>query len=134
MRTRIDPLSDRPLAAKLWSATYVLMGLRFDQALIENVLSGVQQMEESVTYQAILQRGEERGRAQGRVEGRAEGAKEARVEEAAKLLLRQGSKKFGVPSESQHTALRAITDLAHLEALVDRILDVSTWDELLAGA
>jgi hypothetical protein len=40
MRTRIDTQPDRSLTAKLWAATYLLMGLRFDQALIDNVLSG----------------------------------------------------------------------------------------------
>ncbi len=48
---------------------YVLMGLRFERALIDNVLSGVMQMEESVTYQAILQGGVERGMEQGIQQG-----------------------------------------------------------------
>ena len=41
--------------------------------------------------------------------------------------------KFGVPSEPQVAALRAIADLARLEALAERLLDVNTRDELLAG-
>jgi predicted transposase YdaD len=118
MRGRLDAQPDRPLAAKLWAATYVLMGLQFEQALIDNVLSGVLQMEESVTYQAILRR--------GRAEGRAE--------EAVAVVLRLGTKKFGEPSAAHETALRAVTDLARLERLTDRVLDVNTWDELLAGA
>jgi predicted transposase YdaD len=123
MRSRIDAQSGRPLAAKLWAATYVLMGLRFGEALIENVLSGVLQMEESVTYQAILRRGRESGRQEGR------------AEEAVKTLLMQGRMKFQVPaSEVQEAALNAITDLARLEALLGRILVVNSWDELLAGA
>lgn len=40
MQSRIAAVSNRPLAAKLWAATYVLMGLRFEQALIDNVLTG----------------------------------------------------------------------------------------------
>lgn len=120
MRMRIDKQADRPLAAKLWTATYVLMGLRFNEALINNVLSGVLQMEESVTYQAIMRR------------GRQEGRQEGRTEEVVATLLRQGGKKFGAPSESQVSKLRAIADLAKLEALTERLLDVNTWDELLA--
>ncbi len=117
MRQRIDGRADRPLAAKLWAATYILMGLRFDPALIDNVLSGVMQMEESTTYQALLERGAARGRAQ----------------EAAAMLLRQGRKKFGPPTPAHEAALAAVTDLPRLEALSERLLDVNTWDELLAG-
>lgn len=119
MRTRIDAEADRPLAAKLWAATYVLMGLRYDQPLIDNVLSGVMQMEESVTYQAILRRGLQDGLQQGA------------VTEARTLLLRQGRKKFGPPTPETEAALSAITDRTRLELLSDKLLDVTTWDELL---
>lgn len=122
MRTRIAAQADRALAAKLWSATFVLMGLKFDEAVINNVLSGVQQMEESVTYQAILRR----GLAQGRAEGRAE--------ELVTVLTRQGTKKFGAPTSEQSAALRATADIGKLEGMADRILTANTWDELLAGA
>jgi predicted transposase YdaD len=115
MRTRIDGQPDRPLAAKLWAATYLLMGLRFDQALIDNVLSGVMQMEESVTYQAILRRGRE--------EGRTEGLRES--------ILAQGEEKFGPPSAEQVAALVAITDAARLHTISKKLLHASTWDELL---
>jgi hypothetical protein len=73
------------------------------------------QMEESVTYQAILQRGMQQGLTQ----------------EARAVLLRQGRKKFGPPTAEQEAAVNAITDLGRLEALTEKLLDVSTWDELL---
>ena len=111
MRSRIDGQPDRPLAAKLWAASYVLMGLRYDPALTDNVLSGVMQMEESTTYQAILKRGS--------------------TAEARTMLLRQGRKKFGPVSAAQEAALTAITDLARLEALGEKLLDVTSWEELL---
>ncbi|MCI0701610.1 MAG: DUF4351 domain-containing protein [Planctomycetia bacterium] len=130
MRTRLDTQPDRPLVAKLWAASYVLMGLRFKEALIDNVLSGVMQMEESVTYQAILRRGMQDGIQQGIQQGTQHGA----ILEATKMLLRQGAKKFGVPANAEHEAkLHAIKDLPRLEALSEKLLDVSTWDELLAG-
>jgi predicted transposase YdaD len=125
MRQRIDAQPDRSLAAKLWAATYVLMGLRFDQASVETVLSGVMQMEESVTYQAILRRGEQAGLQQGLQRGSTQGM--------TKLLLRQGHKRFGNPTAAQEARIVAITDSAKLEQLSDKILEVNTWDELLAG-
>jgi predicted transposase YdaD len=76
-------------------------------------------MKESTTYQAILR------------EGRAEGLAEGRGEEAQAILLRQGTKRFGVPSEEARSALEAITAIERLEALTERLLDVESWDELL---
>ena len=69
-------------------------------------------MRESVTYMAILDEG--------------------RVEEARKIVLRQGSKLFGPPDESTTAALTAIEDLERLELLSEQLLDVKNWQELLA--
>lgn len=122
MKTRVAAVPDGALVAKIWAATYVLLGLRFESAVIDNVLEGVMQMEESTTYQAIIRRGMAAGRAEGR------------AEEARHVLSRQGRKKFGPPTAAQEAALAAITDLARLEDLSEKVLDVNTWDELLAGA
>jgi hypothetical protein len=72
-------------------------------------------MRESTAYQAILD------------EGRAEG----RAEEARKILLRQGHKRFGAPTAAEEAAFVAITDLDRLERLSDRLLEVANWQELL---
>ena len=67
---------------------------------------------------------------QGRVEGRVEG--QLLADRAT--LLRLGKKKFGrSPTKKQAAEIEAITDAARLEALSDRLLDVNTWGELLAG-
>jgi len=68
-------------------------------------------MKESSTYQAILEEGE---------------AKEAR-----KMLLLMGREQFGEPSAKIVALLDAVTDLDRLEALVLRLLQVKTWEELL---
>ena len=73
-------------------------------------------------------------RAEGRAEGRVEGREEGRLGEALALLLRQGRKKFAkAPSKKQQQQLAAITNLAQLETLVDGVLEVSSWSDLLAG-
>ena len=46
-----------PRAAMLWTATYLLMGLRFSSEFASQLLEGVQNMQESTTYQAILKEG-----------------------------------------------------------------------------
>jgi predicted transposase YdaD len=105
---------------RLWTATYVLMGLRYQQAFTDRLFQEVLGMEESVTYQAIV--------AKGVALGRTEGA----LDEARKILLRLGQHRFGgaAPARARR-ALEAITDLARLEELTDRVLQVSTWEALL---
>jgi predicted transposase YdaD len=98
-------------AAELWSATYILMGLRYERALVQALLQGVVTMKESVTYQAILEEGE--------------------VKEARKLLLLLGRDQFGEPSAEVQTALDALTDVSRLEELTLRLKHVSSWQELL---
>lgn len=102
-------------AGELWSATYMLMGLRYERALIQTLLRGVKNMKESVTYQAIIE--------EGKVEGKAE--------EARRMLLLMGRDQFGEPSAKIVALLDAMTDLGRLEALALRLLHVKTWEELL---
>ena len=118
-------------AATLWAATKVLMGLRYPKEQVEGFMRGASAMilgirgiEESTVYQDIFAKGEAEGEAKGRLEGAIEGAR--------KTLLRQGRKKLGRPSEAVESQITALGDLDRLNELLDRILGVSTWDELLA--
>jgi predicted transposase YdaD len=94
------------------------------------LLHGVREMKESVTYQAILNEGKAAGKAIGKAEGLAIGEAEGRVQEARQMLLRLGTKRFGKPSDSIRNALEHIAEIERLERLSDRLLDVATWDEL----
>jgi hypothetical protein len=114
----------------LWAATKVLMGLRYPQGQIDSIaerisamILGIRGIEESSVYQGIFAK----GLAEGRAEGRAEGA----AEEARQTLLRLGRKKLGQPDERVEAEIAAMTDREQLDQLLDRVLDVSTWDELL---
>jgi hypothetical protein len=118
MKQRFD--REAPSQAKeLWSAAYILMGLRYEQALIQMLLRGVVNMKESVTYQAILE------------EGKAEGEAKGKAEEARRMLLLLGREQFGEPSANIAAQLDAVTDLGRLEALLLRLLHAKTWEELL---
>jgi hypothetical protein len=57
-----------------------------------------------------------------------------RADEARAFLLRQGRKRFGPPRPEHEAALEQESDLARLEALGERLLDVTTWDALFAPA
>lgn len=71
-------------------------------------------MKESDTYQAIVEEGEVKARQE--------------------VLLEQGQKRFGAPAEKTAMSVRAITDLGRLKRLNDRLLDVSSWQELFGSS
>ena len=68
-------------------------------------------MRESTTYQAIL--------------------REGGVEALHDVILRQGTKRFGAPSDQLRTTLESITTIDRLKLLSEGLLDVESWEELL---
>jgi hypothetical protein len=106
----------RPEALKLWTATYLLMGLCYSEDVVSQLLQGVVDMPESTTYQAIL--------------------REGRVKGEQQLLVRQGTKRFGKPDAATVAAIEAIRDIERLDALGERIVDpdVRDWGELLQAS
>lgn len=115
MEERIVQEAPPQRARELWTATYVLMGLRYPKETTDVLLRGVMQMKESVTYQAILE--------EGRSEGKATAART--------LILRLGSKRFGIPSEGVRNLLETTTSAERLQLWADRLLEAESWDELL---
>jgi hypothetical protein len=99
----------------VWSAAYILLGLRFSPGVAAQLFRGVLSMKESSTYQAILE------------EGRTEGA----VAELKKLLRRWGERAFGAPGAREEAAIEQINDLAQLENLLDQVQTASSWQQLL---
>jgi hypothetical protein len=93
-------------------AIFLLLGLCHNREIIDQLIQGVREMEESSTYQLILERGEARA--------------------LRETILRQGTKRFGPPSPAVSQTLQDITELDRLQALTDRLLDVSNWEALLA--
>ncbi|MBY0526903.1 MAG: DUF4351 domain-containing protein [Gemmataceae bacterium] len=115
MKQRLDREATRSEATELWSAAYVLMGMRYADALIQTLLQGVIAMEESVTYQKVIRKGE------------AQGA----LSEARKMLLLQGRSRFGEPPPEAIAALDTLADISQLEELGVRLLQASSWQGLL---
>lgn len=116
MAERVRQEASPDEAAVLWTSTYVLMGLRYPSDVAAQLLEGVRGMKESTTYQAIL----EEGRSEGIVEG----------EKKALLLL--GTRRFGPPDAATRAAIVSLDSIGKLDQLTARLLDVSSWDELLA--
>jgi hypothetical protein len=119
MKRRLDPSVPHRRRAELWSATYILMGLRYEQELIQTLLKGVVRMRESVTYQAILS------------EGMAEGMALGKAEEARRILRLLGRDQYGEPSAEVQAALDALTDVNRLEELTLQMKHAASWQELL---
>lgn len=98
-------------ARRLLTSAYVLTGMRVPRDQARHLFQGVRAMHESDTYLAILE----------------EGA----AARNQKMLLLMGGKRFGKPDEGIKTTIEAITDLDHLERLTLRILDATSWTDLL---
>lgn len=131
MEERFTAMADRTSIGDLWTATKVLMGLRYDKIFTEQLLQGVRAMKESVTYQAIVEEGVQKGER----EGVRKGVQIGKVQEVRQVLLRIGGKRFqSPPNPEQLQELEAMTDIAHLENLAERVLDVHNWSELLASS
>jgi hypothetical protein len=101
-----------PEARALLTAAYILAGLRIPRPQVSALFQGANVMRDSEAYLAILDEG--------------------RADEARRLLLRQGRKRFGEPTTDLAGQLQAIADLERLERLSERLLDAASWQDLLA--
>jgi len=97
-------------------------------------------IEESDTYQMILERGYargvpdgvERGIPIGVERGIPIGVERGIAQGFHRLIERQATKRFGPPPVGGIETLWAINDHERLERLADRVLDATSWDDLLA--
>jgi predicted transposase YdaD len=118
-------------AATIWAATKVLMGLRYSIEQVDEMVRGISTMilgirgiEESSVYQDIFAKGEAKGLVDGLIAGR--------IEEARQAVLQVGRKKLDQPDDEIRERIAAIDNVDRLNALLERIFDVSSWDELLS--
>jgi predicted transposase YdaD len=118
MKERFEREVSEPESNLLWTATKILMGMRYSEELVDGLLKGLQKMKESFTYQAILR--------EGRVEGLVEGEQ--------RILLQMARKRLGEPSSAILKKFESIVDESTLSILADRLFEVSTWDEFLSKA
>jgi len=96
----------------LMTAAYILTGMRLPREKLGSIYDGVKVMHESSAYDLILE----------------EGA----IKTSHRVLLRQGQMRLGTPNEETVAALKEIKDLDRLDRLVDAVLTVTSWQELLA--
>ena len=107
-RLREERPEDSP---KLLLAAYVLTGLRLARPTADRLFQGVRAVEDSTTYQGIID----------------DGRKLGRLEEAKKLLLLQARNRFGRSDPDNEAALESITDLSLLERLGEKLVRARSW-------
>ena len=128
-RVKAERSKDAP---DLLATMYILMGMRYDEAIIQSIKKEVREMEESVSYQMILREGEAKGEAKGIAKGIAKGEAGGRLKEAREFLILMGTNRLGPPDATVRRKLRGIDDVARLHQLGLLIDDVRSWRDLLA--
>jgi hypothetical protein len=109
------------IARNLLGSSYTLFGLRYNAQQISDLFRSLSMtLEDSSTYQLILQKGIDKGRA------------EAKQSEAVAILLRQGRRRFPVTPTDAEQRLKAVNDVDRLERMADRMFDAADWDDLLS--
>ncbi|UZQ54820.1 Rpn family recombination-promoting nuclease/putative transposase [Trichothermofontia sichuanensis B231] len=126
---RVRQLESEPERQQVCAYVQLLAGLKFKPGLICQVFQeGI--MRESVIYQEIFQEGERKGRQEGELKGRQQGRQEGRQEEAAALILRILTHRFGDVPATVQTRVRQLT-VEQLEALVDAALTTPALSALV---
>ena len=98
-------------AGKLLIDAFLLTGLRLRRDAAARVFQGVRAMQESDTYLAILEEGEEK--------------------HARKAVMLVGQERCGAPSEEVSSRLENIRDLERLDRMLRRAAKAESWDEIL---
>lgn len=114
MKQRINREATRAQADRLWEATSILLTLRFADDNLEalrRLMSNVD-LAETAYGKIVMEFGE--------------------IRHAQKTILRQGGKKFGPAPADVEATVKGIDDLGRLNDLIDRVLEVNSWSELMA--
>jgi hypothetical protein len=96
---------------KLLTDAYLLTGLRIRRDAAARIFRGVRVMQESDTYLAILDEGQEKF--------------------AKKAILAIGEDRFGPAEESMKVQLSSISDLERLKRMHRRAVKAANWQEIL---
>ncbi|MGP0069818.1 MAG: hypothetical protein ACLQGP_40230 [Isosphaeraceae bacterium] len=109
---RVERTYDREEANHLITSTLILSGLRLDRVLAVNMFRRYRAVEDSTTYQYIIEQGE--------------------IKNMRRMLLKRGARLLGAPTEAVRAAIQELEDLPRLERMMDCALDSATsWNDVL---
>lgn len=130
---------------EIWARTRFLLGLKMSTDQAETLMGGIMlDLRDSTTYMATLEegmrkglhegmrKGKQEGLHEGIQKGKQEGLREGGLEEARRVLLRLGQKRLGAASSEVAARIEAMREVEEIESLLERVLDVAGWDELLS--
>ncbi len=109
---RVERSFDHETASHVLTSTFVLSGLRLNRERALDLFRRIRAVEESTTYQYILEQGE--------------------LKAVRRLVLRHGARKLGTPGKKVKAAIQGLEDLPRLERILDAVPAADTWDEVLA--
>lgn len=115
---QVDMIEEPRQRENLAACVTVLAGLRFDDNLISQLFRE-EIMQESVTYQRILQKGLQQGLQQGK------------QQEAQALIIRQLTRRFGVVAPQVREQIDNLS-ITQLEDLGEALLDFSSTTDLMS--
>ncbi|NEO16792.1 MULTISPECIES: Rpn family recombination-promoting nuclease/putative transposase [unclassified Moorena] len=121
---QVDKIEEKPLRGNLAACVDVLAGLRFDKDLVRRLLLE-EVMEESVTYQDIIQKGVQKGLQQGLQQGLDRG----KQEEAVLIVIRQLTLRLGLLDPVLQQQIEGLS-ITRLEELSEALLDFNTATDL----
>jgi Mg/Co/Ni transporter MgtE len=99
------------VADYLMTSTFVLSGLRLDQQVALKLFRRYHAVEDSTTYQYIIEQGALKG--------------------VRALLLELGASRFGAPSEKVKASIQELEDLPRLKRMGLRVLTAKSWNDIL---
>lgn len=115
------PDVDGRLGNELRTLTYFLGGLRYGAAQVEELKRRLNViLEDSISYQWVLE------------EGRARGVTQGRVETARDSLLLVAGQRFGPIPPAAQAAIQTVTNAGRLRRMLERVQGAADWDGLLA--
>ncbi len=111
---------DEKLTTEVFGSSFILGGLRYEQERLLDAFGRFSMLlEESTTYQYLINKGMDQGRNEG-------------LQALRKIVLNGGTRRFGVPPTEKVASLQKIEDINRLALLVDRISEARSWDDLIA--
>ncbi len=116
-------IAEPQLRDRFLAGSSILLGLRYDSSEAQALFAGVQGMEESSVYQALVQRGLEKGRVEGLEKGR--------VEELHLTLVTLLEQKFGSVPPELNARIQQATDTEELRAAIRQVLTIQSASELV---
>ena len=132
---RLEHETSPEQAATFWNATRILMGLRYSEEQVElDHRGGIRHAVWNSRNRGVIGLSRDPQRKGEAQEGRHRGPAEGGVEDSGRYYFATDARSWGrLMRENRHRPEYAeIHDLDRLELLLERILDVSSWDELLA--